>query len=164
MTPRAWSVVGVGAILLALACGKPAAEPPPGCEPPGPTSERLYRGIPMAGWDAEELARDIALIHSAIQVSEGSGAPPSKEFEAAKRAFEAERWLDAAEGFRAVAKRNGADDRATRQTAQYFFALALFRLKFTTEAASILRDIRSQDAHPKRAEAAQWLTVKWCER
>ena len=27
MTPRAWSVVGVGAILLALACGKPAAEP-----------------------------------------------------------------------------------------------------------------------------------------
>ncbi len=162
VAPRA--ALALACVALALACGKPAAEPPPGCEPLGPTSDRLYRGIPMAGWDAEELARDIALIHSAIQVSQGSGAPPSKEFDAAKRAFEAERWLEAAEGFRTVAKRNGADDRATRQVAQYFFALALYRMKFTTEAASILRDIRSQDTHPKRAEAAQWLTVKWCER
>jgi TolA-binding protein len=151
-------------VTLALGCGKPAAEPPPGCEPPGPTGEGLYRQVASPGWDAEELARDIALIHSAIQVSQGAGAPPSAEFVAAKRAFDAERWVEAADGFRTVAKRNGADDRATRQTAQFYFAIALYRLKFTTEAASILRDVRSQDGHPKQHEASEWLVTKWCER
>lgn len=154
----------VASCVVALACGKPAAVPPPGCEPPGQTAEKLYRGIPIPGWDEEELARDISAIHTAIHVSEGAGAPPSKEFVAAKRAYDAEKWMDAAQGFREVAKRNGADDRATRQTAQFYFALALYRLKFFTEAGAILRDVRSQDGHPKQAEAGQWLTAKWCER
>ncbi len=149
--------------LVTAACAK-QAEPPPGCEPPPPTSEKLYRQVAIPGWDAEELARDIAVIHTAIDSSQGAGAPPSKEFLDAKRAFEAEKWIEAAQGFREVAKRNGADDRATRQTAQYWFALALYQAKFTTEAGAILRDIRSKDGHPKQADAATALTAKWCER
>ncbi|CAN5518362.1 hypothetical protein BH09MYX1_BH09MYX1_00780 [soil metagenome] len=156
----------VFAIALALTggCGKPANEPPPQCESVGPTSEKLYRQVSVPGWDDEELARDIATIHSAINVSQGSGAAPSKEFVSAKRARDAERWVDAGQGFREVAKRNGADDRATRQLAEYYFAVALYRLKFYTEAGSIFRAVRAQDGNAKRDDAGRWLTVRWCER
>lgn len=158
------SMVGALIVVVCVGCGRPAAEPPPGCEPVGPTPDRLYYSVSMPGWDREELARDIDAIQAAIHVSQGAGAPPSKEYEAAQRAFATERWAEAGDGFRTVAKRNGADDRATRQTAQYFFGAVLYRMRFTTEAAAIFRQIKADPSHPKRASAEQMLTEKWCER
>ncbi len=152
------------ALLLASACGRPAAEPPPGCEPPGPTPYTIYNRVAIPGWDKDELSRDVVAIDAAIRVSEGAGAPPSKEFVEAKRAFDAERWIDAGQGFREVAKRNGADDRATRRDAQYFFAVALYQLKFFSEAGAIFRQIKATEGHARRESATTWLTNKFCER
>ncbi len=126
------------------------------CKPPAPTPEAAYR----PGWDKAGLAADLATMQA--DVGPSSAVPPSEAFTTAKRALDAEKWLDAAERFRAVAK-STTEERWTRQQAQYYLAVALYKLTFYTEAGTLMRSIRATAGHPKADMATTWLHAKWCD-
>ncbi|MBK7397686.1 MAG: hypothetical protein IPJ34_15665 [Myxococcales bacterium] len=153
----AWILVGA----LAACAGARGPVEPSGsndseCRPPAPTPEGAYR----PGWDKAGLAADLATLQA--DVGPSSAVSPSEAFASAKRALDAEKWLDAAAGFRAVAK-STTEERWTRQQAQYYLAVALYKLTFYNEAGALMRSIRATAGHPKAEMATTWLHAKWCD-
>ncbi|MBL8719145.1 MAG: hypothetical protein JNL79_24380 [Myxococcales bacterium] len=126
------------------------------CKPPAPTPAGAYR----PGWDKTGLAADLATMQA--DVGPSSTVSPSEAFATAKRQLDAEKWLEAAEGFRAIAK-STTEARWTRQQAQYYFAVTLYELGFFTEAGALMRSIRATAGHPKADMATTWLHARWCD-
>jgi hypothetical protein len=147
--------------LLSAACGPPS--PPPGCKPPPPTKEEARFRITVPGFEQAEIERATVAIGAQISTSARTGAPPSPTFVAAKQAYEARRWVDAAVGFRSAALANGSDDRSVREEAHYLFALSLLQLELTTDAHTVLLQIARDEDHRFQAQAKEKLRTVFCE-
>ncbi len=104
-----------------------------------------------------------------IDLDEGAGAAPAaeappvvagqmtEEAAKAKKAFDQERWPEAAQGmFRVVAGETG-DDPGNRQLAEYYLAISLYRLKFYQASFAIFSVIAEQPNHLKFNETLLWL-------
>ncbi len=82
---------------------------------------------------------------------------PTEGFTAARRAFDQEKWPEAAEGmFRVVSGETG-DDPGNKQLAEFYLANALYRLKFFQASFAIFSVIAEQPNHQKFNETLMWL-------
>lgn len=75
----------------------------------------------------------------------------------AKRLFDSERWLEAAQAFEAIVDGTSGDDEGNRQLAQYHRAIALFRLGRFADSAAIFREMAASARHLKHGETLLWL-------
>jgi hypothetical protein len=73
--------------------------------------------------------------------------PRSRAAEQAERLFKAERWAEAAEALRRVARGETDDDQGNRQIAEYRLAIALYRLGFYHASYHILSEIADRPTH-----------------
>jgi hypothetical protein len=146
-----------------LLCFFPALFGLASCTPPEPPCS-LPQTLENVSWlPPAELAPKLAGMNAAVADAKLTGAPPSMRFATAERDLKVEFWADAAEGLLAVARGESNDDRPTRQTAQFHLAIALYRLKYFTEARSVLHAVVASPDHPALGSAEKWLHKRYCE-
>ena len=82
---------------------------------------------------------------------------PTEGFTAAKRAFDQEKWPEAAQGMFKVVSGETGDDEGNKQIAQYHLAISLYRLKFYQASYGIFSEIADKPNHLKFNETLLWL-------
>jgi hypothetical protein len=75
----------------------------------------------------------------------------------AKKLFDRERWSDAALALHRVVAGETGDDAGNKQLAEYYLAIALYRLKFYQASYSIFSVIADNQNHLKFKETLLWL-------
>ncbi|MFC1642762.1 hypothetical protein ACFL5O_08775 [Myxococcota bacterium] len=75
----------------------------------------------------------------------------------AKKLFDRERWSDAALSLYRVVSGDTGDDAGNKQLAEYYLAIALYRLKFYQASYSVFSVIADNQNHLKFKETLLWL-------
>lgn len=83
---------------------------------------------------------------------------PTEGFAIAKRAFDQEKWPEAAQGFFKVVSGETGDDPGNKQLAEFYLATALYRLKFFQASFAIFSVVAEQPNHLKFNETLLWLS------
>ncbi len=83
---------------------------------------------------------------------------PTEGFAAAKRAFDQEKWPEAAQGMFKVVSGETGDDPGNKQLAEFYLATSLYRLKFFQASFAIFSVIAEQPNHLKFNETLLWLS------
>lgn len=81
----------------------------------------------------------------------------TEEAAAAKKLFDRERWQDAAQALFRVVNGETGDDPGNRQVAEYYLAIALYRLKFYQASYARFSVIADNKNHLKFKETLLWL-------
>ena len=76
---------------------------------------------------------------------------------AAKQLFDKERWNEAAQALHSVVSGETGDDPGNKQLAEYYLAIALYRLRFYQASYAIFSVIADNPAHLKFKETLLWL-------
>lgn len=101
-----------------------------------------------------------------IDLDEGAPAAPqgpvtagnmTEGAAAAKRLFDKEKWNEAAQALHRVASGETGDDPGNRQLAEYYLAIALYRLKFYQASYAIFSVVADNPNHLKFKETLLWL-------
>jgi tetratricopeptide (TPR) repeat protein len=102
-----------------------------------------------------------------IDLDEGQGAKaaqapvtagqPTEAFAAAKKLFDKERWSDAALQLHRVVTGESGDDAGNKQLAEYYLAIALYRLKFYQASYAIFSVVADNPNHLKFKDTLLWL-------
>jgi tetratricopeptide (TPR) repeat protein len=82
---------------------------------------------------------------------------PTEGFTAAKRAFDQEKWPEAAQGMFKVVSGETGDDPGNKQLGEFYLAISLYRLKFFQSSFAIFSVIAEQPNHLKFNETLLWL-------
>ena len=82
---------------------------------------------------------------------------PTEGFAIAKRAFDQEKWPEAAQGFFKVVSGETGDDPGNKQLAEFYLATSLYRLKFFQASFAIFSVIADNPSHLKFKETLLWL-------
>ncbi len=90
--------------------------------------------------------------------SENVAGPMSPAAKAARRAYDAERWVEARRSLDAVASGHTGDDAGNRELAEYLAAVASRRLGAVDDAVERFARIVSCPTHLKHGEALLWVT------
>ena len=81
----------------------------------------------------------------------------TEEAAAAKKLFDRERWNEAAQALFRVVNGETSDDPGNKQLAQYYLAIALYRLKFYQASYALFSQIADNKNHLKFKETLLWL-------
>lgn len=119
------------------------AEPPPKKGGKAPSGKK---GVDI---DLDEGAPAKAEPVTAGQMSEAAAA--------AKQLFDKERWNEAAQALHGVVSGETGDDPGNKQLAEYYLAIALYRLRFYQASYAIFSVIADNPAHLKFKETLLWL-------
>lgn len=100
-----------------------------------------------------------------IDLDEGGAAAPaavtagqmSEAAASAKRLFDKEQWSEAAQALHRVVSGESGDDPGNRQLAEYYLAIALYRLKFYQASYAVFSVIADNPNHLKFKETLLWL-------
>jgi hypothetical protein len=76
---------------------------------------------------------------------------------AAKQLFDKERWNEAAQALHGVVSGETGDDPGNKQLAEYYLAIALYRLRFYQASYAIFSVIADNPSHLKFKETLLWL-------
>jgi hypothetical protein len=93
---------------------------------------------------------------SASQAAVDAG-PMSAEMAEAKKLFDAQKWDQAAPALFRVAAGESKDDGANQQLAQYYLAIALYRLKLYQSSYALFSLVAATPDHAKFNETLLWL-------
>jgi hypothetical protein len=83
--------------------------------------------------------------------------PMSPEMTEAKKLFDAQKWDQAAPALFRVAAGESKDDAANQQLAQYYLAIALYRLKLYQSSYALFSLVAATPEHAKFNETLLWL-------
>ena len=119
------------------------AEPPPKKGGKAPSGKK---GVDI---DLDEGAPAKAEPVTAGQMSEAAAA--------AKQLFDKERWNEAAQALHGVVSGETGDDPGNKQLAEYYLAIALYRLRFYQASYAIFSVIADNPSHLKFKETLLWL-------
>jgi tetratricopeptide (TPR) repeat protein len=82
---------------------------------------------------------------------------PTEAAASAKALFDKERWSEAAQALHRVRAGETGDDPGNKQLAEYFLAIALYRLKFYQASYQIFSGVADNPNHLKFKETLLWL-------
>jgi hypothetical protein len=138
------------------------------CQPPScsePIAVRL-RELPLRpGHLSAALAERWPSLLSLVRSIETRGCPAplpgakTEQAEQAARLFDGEKWGDAALAAARVATGETGDDEGNRWIAEYMVAVSVERLGAADAANRALAHTAALACHPRRAQAAFWMTV-----
>jgi hypothetical protein len=151
MITRATAITALLAALASVACRPGSMEPCFQTTAPADVPWLTHQALE---WEIDEMA--------SLPSAPETGGTPSEGFVRAQRDVKTEFWLDAAKELLAVERGDTHDDRRVRQVAQYFLAVALYRLQYYLEARRVFRMVELTKDHPMQEEAYHWTHRKAC--
>src|SRR5882724_10782410 len=127
---------------------------------PTPPKKGAGKAKPAAGEAKKKGGVDIDLDEDAPK---GKSAPavvagnPTEAAAQAKALFDKEKWSEAAQALHRVRAGEAGDDPGNKQLAEYFLAIALYRLKFYQASYQIFSGVADNPNHLKFKETLLWL-------
>ncbi|HXK19507.1 MAG TPA: hypothetical protein VNG33_16975 [Polyangiaceae bacterium] len=129
-----------------------------------PTPPKKGKGPkPAAGAEAKPPKKGGVDIDLDEDAPKGKAAPavvagnPTEAAAQAKALFDKEKWSEAAQALHRVRAGETGDDPGNKQLAEYFLAIALYRLKFYQASYQIFSGVADNPNHLKFKETLLWL-------
>jgi hypothetical protein len=127
---------------------------------PTPPKKGAGKAKPAAGEAKKKGGVDIDLDEDAPKGKAKAAVVAGNPTEAAAQAkalFDKERWSEAAQALHRVRAGETGDDPGNKQLAEYFLAIALYRLKFYQASYQIFSGVADNPNHLKFKETLLWL-------